>query len=288
MLVNLKTILEPAARATYGVAGFNVFGWEDSVAVVQAAEATGAPIILTASLDYTRFKPIEVIAKSFRALAEQATVPICAHLDHCYVIDDVKRAIDAGMTSVMYDGSQLPVEENIAGTSEIVDYGRSADVSVEAEIGSVPYAEGRDHIRSEKTDVEEAVRLASESGLTAMAVSVGNIHRLREPTAVIDFQLLAEIEERTDVPLVIHGTSGIQEPDLGKLARTRVAKFNTGTSLRQAFGRGMRQALAKDPTRFDRVQIMEDVIPVMAEQAAEVIRILGWEGPEQQPQLRSA
>lgn len=276
MLVNLGSILEPATRASYGVAGFNVFGWEDAVAVVNAAEAAGAPVILSASLDYTRFTPVEVIANGFRALAEQAAVPVCAHLDHCYDIDDVKRAIDAGMTSVMFDGSQLTVDENIAGTRQIVDYGRPADVSVEAEIGSVPYAEGRDHIRSEKTNVDEAVRLAAESGLTAMAVSVGNVHRLKTPGAVIDFDLLAEIEARTSVPLVIHGTSGIFEKDLAAMARTRVAKFNVGTSLRQAFGNGMRRTLAKDPERFDRLQIMNDVIPVMAEEAARVIQVLGW------------
>ncbi len=276
MLVNLGTILEPATRASYGVAGFNVFGWEDAVAVVNAAEATGAPVILSASLDYTRFTPVEVIANGFRALAEQAAVPVCAHLDHCYDIDDVKRAIDAGMTSVMFDGSQLAIDENIAGTRQIVDYGHGAGVSVEAEIGSVPYAEGRDHIRSEKTDVDEAVRLAAESGLTAMAVSVGNVHRLKAPGAVIDFDLLAEIERRTSVPLVIHGTSGIFENDLAALARTRVAKFNVGTSLRQAFGNGMRRALETDPERFDRLQIMSDVIPVVAEEAARVIQVLGW------------
>lgn len=276
MLVNLGTILEPATRASFGVAGFNVFGWEDAAAVVSAAERTGAPVILSANLDLTKFMPVEVIATNFRALAEQASVPVCAHLDHCYEIDDVKRAIDGGMTSVMYDGSQLTVDENIAGTREIVEYGRSADVSVEAEIGSVPYAEGRDHIKSEKTDVAEAVRLATESGLTAMAVSVGNVHRLSEPGAKIDFDLLAEIEEQTSVPLVIHGTSGILPDDLAALAKTRVSKFNVGTSLRQSFGRGMREALEKDPARFDRLQIMGDVIPVMADEAARVIGVLGW------------
>ncbi len=277
MLVNLKTILEPAMRADYGVAAFSVFGWEDARAVVDAAETTGAPVVLSASLDYTRFTPVEVIAKSFRTLAEQAAVPVCAHLDHCYEIDQVKRAVDAGMTSVMFDGSQLPLDQNIAGTRDIVAYGRSADVSVEAEIGSVPYAEGRDHIRSAATDVDEATRLAAESGLTAMAVSVGNIHRLKEPGSVIDFDLLAEIEHRTTVPLVIHGTSGIFAADLAALAKTRVAKFNVGTSLRQAFGSGLRQALDRDPQRFDRLQIMGDVIPIMAQEAARVIRVLGWQ-----------
>lgn len=275
MLVNLETILAPAARSDYGVAGFNVFGWEDAVAVVEAATAARAPVILSASLDYTAATPVEVIAKGFGMLADSAPVPVCAHLDHCYQVDAVKRAIDAGMTSVMFDGSQLAVEDNIAHTRAVVDYARPAGVSVEAEIGSVPYSEGRDHIIAQKTDVDAAVRLAGESGLSAMAVSVGNIHRLRQPGATIDFDLLDAIAARVEVPLVIHGTSGIHEHDLVKLARSHIAKFNVGTCLRQAFARGLRAALAADPTRFDRLDIMADVIPVMRDEAARVIGLLG-------------
>jgi fructose-bisphosphate aldolase class II len=277
MLVNLATILAPAV-GDYGVAAFNVFGWEDARAVIDAAEETGAPVILSASLDFTRVMPVELIAAMFRALGESAKVPVCAHLDHCYEIDAVLRAVDAGFTSVMYDGSPLPLADNIAVTRQVAAYAHRVGCSVEGEIGSVPYAEGRDTIRSEMTEVASAVRLAVETELDALAVSIGNIHRLKQPGAKIDFERLGAIEASVKVPLVIHGTSGIFPEDLHRLARTRVAKFNIGTTLRQAFGRGLRDTLDRHPERFDRLEIMRDVMPVMTREALRMIRLLGWSG----------
>src|SRR5262249_7591302 len=209
-----------------------------------------------ASLDFIQLTPIDVIAGMFRNLAEGARVPVCVHLDHCYEMNVIRRAIDAGFTSVMYDGSQLPLEANIADTKQIADYAHAAGCSVEGEIGSVPYSEGRTHIKSELTDTQEAAMLAKESDLDAMAISIGNVHRLRTPGATIDFELLAKIEAATSVPLVVHGTSGIFEADIRRLARTRVAKFNIGTCIRQAFGKGLRENLAADLGRFDRLEIM--------------------------------
>ena len=260
MLVNLATILGPAVGSEYSVGCFNVFGWEDAQAVVTAATEVGAPVILGASADFRKLMPIEVIAPMLRAAAEQAPVPVCVHLDHTYNIAEVFRAV-----------------ENIAGTRRVAQYAHAAGCSVEAEIGSVPYAEGRAHIKSELTELHDAVRLAAESGLDAMAVSIGNVHRLKEPAAVIDFKRLEAIEAAVTVPLVIHGTSGIFEGDIARLARTRrIAKFNIATVLRQAFGRGLRETLARNPERFDRVEIMGDVMPVMSREASRMIRLLGW------------
>ena len=275
MLVNLATILAPAANSRHAVACFNVFGWEDARAVVAAAEALDAPVILAANLDFVRFMPMELVADMFRTLAAAARVPVCAHLDHTYEVDMALRGVDAGFTSVMYDGSQLPLEANIAGTSRVVDHARSAGCSVEAEIGSVPYAEGRDHIKSELSSPEQARRLAEEGGPDALAISVGNIHRLTSPGAAVDFARLAEIEASVSVPLVIHGASGIFDEDIIRLAATRVTKFNVGTVLRQAFGRGLRQTLAAHPDRFDRLEIMRDVMGTMTMEAARVIKLLG-------------
>jgi fructose-bisphosphate aldolase class II len=276
MLVNLASILAPAVDGGYSVACFNVFGWEDATAVVDAAAQIGAPVIVAANLDFRRFMPTEVIAVTLRSLAERAPVAVCVHLDHSYDLDEVLRAVDAGFSSVMFDGSQLPLEQNIAATRRVVRYAHAAGCSVEAEIGSVPYAEGRAHIRAELTAAGDAVRLASETGLDAMAVSVGNIHRLNTPGAVIDFARLAQIGASVSVPLVIHGTSGIHAQDIERLRRTRVAKFNIGTVLRQAFGRGLRETLARHPGRFDRLEIMADVMPVIAAEAQRMIRLLGW------------
>jgi len=276
MLINLAKILAPAVDGGYSVACFNVFGWEDARAVVDAAIELKAPVILAVNLDFRRFMPIDAICVMLRSLAESAPVPVCVHLDHTYDLAEVLRAVDLGFTSVMYDGSQLTLEENIAGTLRVARYAHAADCSVEAEIGSVPYAEGRAHIKSELTEVGDAVRFAEESGIDAMAVSVGNVHRLQRPSATIDFARLEQIEASVKVPLVIHGTSGLFDHDIVLLSRTRIAKFNIGTVLRQAFGRGLRETLARYPDRFDRLEIMRDAMPEVSREAMRMIRLLGW------------
>ena len=277
MLVNLAKLVMPAAESGYAVACFNVFGWEDARAVVKAAESLGAPVVLAANVNFRQFMPLEVIAAMLRKLAEDTSVQVCAHLDHCYEIEEVLRAIDAGFTSVMYDGSQLSLAENIAGTRRVAQYAHAAGCSVEGEIGSVPYAEGRAHIKTERTRVADAARLAEASELDALAISIGNIHRLSTPGAKIDFALLAQIEAAVRTPLVIHGTSGIFAEDIARLAASRVAKFNIGTVLRQAFGRTLRETLARHPERFDRIEIMTDVMGGMEAAAAHMIRLLGWD-----------
>jgi fructose-bisphosphate aldolase class II len=276
MLVNLATILSPAVDGGFSLACFNVFGWEDARAVVDAATQLGAPVILAANLDFRKSMPVEVIAVMLRSLAQRAPVPVCVHLDHTYDIDEVLRAVDLGFTSVMFDGSQLPLEQNIEATRRVAHYAHAAGCSVEAEIGSVPYAEGRAHIKAELTDIGDAVRFARETALDAMAISIGNVHRLTTPSAVIDFERLAQIAASTTVPLVIHGTSGIRDQDIERLARTRVAKFNIGTVLRQAFGRGLRETLGRHAGRFDRLEIMGDVMASVSNEAMRMIRLLGW------------
>lgn len=276
MLVNLAKILAPAVDGGYSVACFNVFGWEDARAVADAAIELRAPVILAVNLDFRRFMPIEAICVMLRSLAESAPVPVCVHLDHTYEIPEVLRAVDMGFSSVMYDGSQLTLEENIAGASRVANYAHAAGCSVEAEIGSVPYAEGRAHIKSELTEVGDAFRFAEGSGIDAMAVSVGNVHRLQKPGATIDYGRLAQIQAAVKLPLVIHGTSGLFDEDIVRLARSRVAKFNIGTVLRQAFGRGLRETLARHPERFDRLEIMGDAMPMVSREAMRMIRLLGW------------
>ena len=276
MLVNLAKLLAPAVERGYAVACFNVFGWEDARAVVEAAAELGAPVVLAANVSFRQFMPLEVIAVMLRRLAADASIPVCVHLDHCCDIPEVLRAVDAGFTSVMYDGSQLPLVDNIAGTRQVARHAHAAGCSVEAEIGSVPYAEGRAHIKSELTQVADAARLAEEGSVDALAISIGNVHRLNAPGATIDFALLARIEAAVRAPLVIHGTSGIFEDDIARLVRTRVTKFNIGTVLRQAFGRSLRETLARHPERFDRLEIMADVMSGVGRAAAHMIRLLGW------------
>jgi fructose-bisphosphate aldolase class II len=272
----LAQVLRPAVAGGYAVPGLVCLGWEDARAYVRAAEAERAPVILQAGPGARAHMPVAVWGAMFAALAEGATVPVVAHLDHGMSVDDACAALDAGFTSVMFDGSRLPFPENVAQTAEVARLAHAAGASCEGEVGVVGYAGGA---ASHGTDPGEAAVFARETGVDALAVSAGNVHLQTAPGAGLDRDLLRAIAAATDVPLVIHGGSGVPAADRAALARAvRIAKFNVGTELRLAFGAALRAAVAADPARFDRIAILsatED--PVMAAARA-VIRSCGAAG----------
>ena len=275
MLANLTDLTGPALEGGFAVGCFNVFGYEDARAVVDAAEARNASVILAVNLDMTEFMPLQHITGMLRPLAESARVPVCLHLDHNYDIDTVKRAVDCGFSSVMYDGSQNPIADNIAGIQAVAEHARKLGVSVEAEVGSVPYAKGRDHIKSELTSINEAIRMVEQGRPDALAISIGNVHRIEAKHVDINFEQFDALEQAIDLPLVIHGTSGIKPEDIQRLARRGVCKFNIGTCLRQRFGSALRHTLASDDKLFDRLTIMQKVIPELSDEASQMIELLG-------------
>lgn len=254
-LATLADVLTPCLTDGTAVAGLVVLGWEDAVAYTRAAEATGRPVILQAGPGCRAHTPLPVLAAMFRTLAEGASVPVVAHLDHGEDLATCARAIDCGFTSVMYDGSALPLAENIARTAEITALAHAAGVSVEAELGYVGYAHGA---ASHGTDPAQVARFAAETGVDALAVSIGNIHLMTEARAEIDAARLAAIQKAAPrLPLVLHGGSGLPLPMRCHLAReTTVAKVNIGTELRMAFGQALRETLAAHPAEFDRIALL--------------------------------
>ncbi len=256
-LVTLAEVLQPALRDGYAVAGLVTLGWEDMRAFVQAAEAENCPVILQAGPGCRAHTPLPVLGKMFRHLAEGASVPVVAHLDHGYTYDECSEALDSGFTSLMFDGSRKPLADNISETKQIADMAHSAGISCEGEIGFVGYSNGE---KSAGTDPLEAARFATETGVDAMAISVGNVHLQENKEGGLDEARIAEIQALTSVPLVIHGGSGVPVEQRARLAReTHICKFNIGTELRMAFGAALRGAVAADPERFDRVAILKDV-----------------------------
>ncbi|MGY3670899.1 class II fructose-bisphosphate aldolase (plasmid) [Marinovum sp. KMM 9989] len=255
-LVTLSDVVQPALRGGYAVAGLVTLGWEDMRAYVAAAEAEGVAVILQAGPSCRAHTPLPVLGAMFRHLAEAASVPVVAHLDHGYTAEECRIAIDSGFTSVMYDGSRKPLAENIAETAAIVEMAHAAGVSCEGEIGFVGYSGGEG---SAGTDPEEAAQFARDTGVDAMAISVGNVHLQQDKQGGLDEARIRAIEALTDVPLVIHGGSGVPLAQRRALARgSKVCKFNIGTELRMAFGQALRDAVNSDPERFDRVQILKD------------------------------
>ena len=262
-VATLAQVLQPALKGSYAVAGLVTLGWEDMRAYVAAAEAEGVPVILQAGPGCRAHTPLPVLGAMFRHLAEAASVPVVAHLDHGYTFDECHQALDCGFTSVMFDGSRKPLRQNIDETAAIAEMAHAAGVSCEGEIGFVGYAGGEG---SAGTDPLEAALFARETGVDAMAISVGNVHLQQDKQGGLDEARIRAIQALTAVPLVIHGGSGVPMAQRRALALgSNICKFNIGTELRMAFGAALRAAVNSDPARFDRVAILKETHdPVVA------------------------
>jgi fructose-bisphosphate aldolase, class II len=268
-VATLVDVLTAAAASGSAVAGLVVLGWEDASAYVEAAEEAELPVILQAGPGCRKHMPVAVLGKMFRHLAERAHVPVVTHVDHALTIEECAAGIEAGFTSVMIDGSSLPLAENIALSARVVEMAHRAHVSVEGEVGIVGYVGGAS---SQHTSAEDAAAFEQQTGIDALAVSIGNVHLSPEKSDGIDFAAIAAIAARTKVPLVLHGGSGIPEATRRTLAKAhRVAKFNIGTELRQVFGIELRRALLADPALFDRNQILSATIPGLRRKARDIL-----------------
>jgi fructose-bisphosphate aldolase class II len=271
-LATLSDVLQPALKDGYAVAGLVTLGWEDMRAYVAAAEAEGVPVILQAGPSCRAHTPIAILGKMFRHLAENASVRVVAHLDHGYSYEECREALDAGFTSLMFDGSRKPLRQNIDETAAIAEMAHAAGISCEGEIGFVGYAGGE---VSSGTDPVEAAQFARDTGVDAMAISVGNLHLQQTTGGGLDEARIKAIEAVTIVPLVIHGGSGVSLAQRRMLAlESNICKFNIGTELRMAFGEALRSSVNRDPTRFDRVAILKETHEPVVEATRRVLSTL--------------
>lgn len=272
-LVTLKDVVQPALKQGHAVAGLVCLGWEDMRAFVAAAEAENVPVILQAGPSCRAHTPLPILGTMMRHLAEAASVPVVAHLDHGYTMDECKEALDSGFTSLMFDGSRLPLADNIAQTKAIADMAHDAGISCEGEIGFVGYSGGEN---SAGTDPDEAAQFARETGVDAMAISVGNVHLQQNKEGGLDMARIRAIEALTETPLVIHGGSGVPVAQRLELATTsKICKFNIGTELRMVFGKSLRQVFVDDAAIFDRVSILKQTHDPMVEATRSVLRGFG-------------
>ena len=272
MLVTLSDTLQKALSNNYSVAGLVTLGWEDMKAYIEAAEQENCPIILQAGPSCRRHTPIPILGKMFNYLAENAVVPVVAHLDHGYTENECRIAIDSGFSSIMFDGSKKTLNENIDEAAKICELAHTAGVSCEGEIGFVGYSGGE---RSSGTVPEEASIFAKDTKIDAMAISVGNVHLQENKEGGLDEDRIRAIEEVTDIPLVIHGGSGVPVAQRTFLSQnSKICKFNIGTELRSSFGHALREAINIDTTRFDRIQIFKDIHEPLVEKTRSVLRPL--------------
>lgn len=269
MLCNLAELMAISQSEGHGLAAFNVYGYEDAKAVLNAAERLGHPVALMVNKAAVAHMGVELLGIILLALAQKASVPVGVHLDHATDLSTIKAAVDAGFTSVMFDGSQLPYEKNVKLTRQVVAMAAKKNVSVEAEIGAVGYSDPSISFNPRFTSPEEANRFYLDTGVDALAVAVGTIHRMESQGVNLQFELLKEIHEAVDVPLVIHGATGVEDADLKRLVNNGAVKINLGTVLRMAFGNTLRKQLEEDPQAFDRILLYRKCMDEVEKKAEE-------------------
>ena len=233
MLVTLNEVLKKAQNEKYAVGLFNTIDMEMANGVIAAAEAMRSPVIIGSAEILLPFGGLEELAWLLRPMAERASVPVVLHFDHGLKEETVYRAIDLGFSSVMYDCSDKSFEENITALREMTKYAHSKGVSIEAEIGHVGNA-GCDGEADALTDPKQAKYFVDQTGVDALAVAIGTAHGAYKKKPKLDFERLSEIRKIVDVPLVLHGGSGLTDEDFKKTIECGIAKVNIFTDINQA------------------------------------------------------
>ena len=247
MLVNMKELLKDAQDGNYAVGSFSVANMEMVLGVLKAARALSAPVILQIAEVRLKQSPLEIIGPLMVAAAENADTPVAVHFDHGKTEEKIKQALDLGFTSVMFDGSHLPLDENIAMTKEIIGIAKKYDASVEAEIGCVGGSEdGSEDIAINCTKPEDAVRFEAETGVDALAIAIGNAHGNYKDEPKLRFDILQKVNEMTDTPLVLHGGTGISPDDFVKCSKNGIKKINIATATFDCVEQSVRQAYEQD------------------------------------------
>ena len=233
MLVTLSEILKDAEERKYGVGLFNMLNLEMARGIIEAAEEQRSPLILGVAEVHLPLIPFEYAALIMNDIAKKATVPVCLHFDHGVSFDKIKAAVDAGFSSVMYDGSALPYEENIKNSLEISRMAHAKGVSVEAELGHVGGGEGGtdDGIEEMYTKVEQVIDFNRRAEIDALAVAIGTAHGKYKTKPVLDINRLAEIYKVSDKPLVLHGGSGLTDDDFRNTIANGIRKINICTEM---------------------------------------------------------
>lgn len=247
MLVNMRDLLEDAQHGNYAVGSFSVANMEMVLGVLKAARELSAPVILQIAEVRLKQSPLEIIGPLMVAAAENADTPVAVHFDHGKTEEKIKQALDLGFTSVMFDGSHLPLDENIATTKRIIDIAGKYNASVEAEIGCVGGSEdGSEDIAINCTKPQDAVRFEAETSVDALAIAIGNAHGNYKDVPKLRFDILQKVNEMTNTPLVLHGGTGISPDDFVKCSKNGIKKINIATATFDCVEQSVRQAYEQD------------------------------------------
>lgn len=280
-LVPVKDLLEKAEREGYAVGAFNCNNMEIIQAIVAAAEAEKSPVIIQASQGAIKYAGLSYIIALAQIAADEATVPVALHLDHGTSFDQVMQCIRYGFSSVMIDGSKLPLEENIALTKKVIDVARAVGVSVEAELGKIGGTEDDIFVHDRDalfTDPEEARVFVEGTGVDSLAIAIGTAHGQYKGEPKLDFPRLEKIKSLVKIPIVLHGSSGVPDEAIREAVKLGVRKVNIDTNIREAFVKGVREVISQNPNEIDPRKILGPAKKVMTAVIQEKIRLFGSSG----------
>ncbi|MCD9875087.1 class II fructose-bisphosphate aldolase [Streptomyces guryensis] len=280
-LVTTGELVTQAAAEHSAVAAFNIITLEHVEAVVAGAESAEAPVVLQVSENAVKFRygRLLPLARAAVVAAERASVPVALHLDHVQSDDLLRQAADAGFSSVMYDAARLPYDQNLAGTRAAVDWAHAQGLWIEAELGQVGGKSGEPpldaHAPGARTDPAAARAFVCDSGVNALAVAIGSTHAMTTRTATLDHDLLKRLSASLDVPLVLHGSSGVPDHELAAAVAGGIAKVNVGTALNIAMTGAIRDFLAAHPEAVDSRKYLSVGREAMMRAVTGIIRTVG-------------
>ena len=263
MYSTLKEVLKEANDLNMAVGAFNTHNLEMLPAIIKAAVNEKTPVIVQTSCGTANYIGHKNLVSICKSMADEYGAEVVLHLDHAKDYDEIRKAIDAGYSSVMFDGSSLPLKENILGTKRVVAYAKKYGVSVEAELGTVGGTEdgiavAQDEVRY--TDPADAVEFVKQTGIDALAVAIGTNHGQYKSKTNINFERLKEIKDVVDIPLVIHGGTGVKEEDVKKVIDLGIRKFNVGTELLVGWNR---ESKACYDEHKENISNRENVVPCL-------------------------
>ncbi len=278
-LVSLRDVLKHAEDGGYAVGAFNANNMEIVQAIIESAVEERSPVILQASQGAIKYAGLGYIVSMVRTAAGDTDVPVVLHLDHGTDFAQVMRCIRHGFSSVMFDGSALPLEENIAITRSVVEIAAAVGISVEGELGKIGGTEDEISVEEKDaflTDPVEAERFVNGTGIDALAVAIGTAHgpyKGKKPE--IDFPRLERIRELTGIPIVMHGASGVPDEDIRKGIQLGVRKINIDTEIRQAFTKGLHEFIRANPDNIDPRKMLAPAKKEMKEIVKSKMRLFG-------------
>lgn len=280
-LVSVNELLLKAEQGGYAVGAFNANNMEIVQAIVQAAERENSPVIMQASQGAITYAGLDFITEMVRLAATASPVPVALHLDHGTDFDQVVKCIRSGFTSVMYDGSKLPLEENIAMTRKVLDMARPIGVSVEAELGKIGGTEDNVHVSEKEamyTDPEEARYFVEQTGVESLAIAIGTAHGQYKGEPKLDLERLGKIKALVKIPIVLHGSSGVPDDSVRKAIELGIRKVNIDTNIREAFVGEMRRVIVEKPDEIDPRKILGPAREAAIAIIREKMRVFGSSG----------